>query len=100
MMSASALVSADGKRMVWSIFLVPFDVDFGVRLSVLASTGDRSGEGELSPLHNQVGPSFGIGRTPPAHARGHIDALSLCAAQSVGLLSTTQSAGTIVGKRG
>jgi hypothetical protein len=66
--------------MTWSIFLARFDLDFGVRLSVL--TGDRPGEGELSPLHDRVD-RHSVSVVPSRHAQGHIDALSLWTGQSV-----------------
>jgi NAD(P)H-dependent flavin oxidoreductase YrpB (nitropropane dioxygenase family) len=60
-------------------------------------TGKRPGEGEVIGTSRSTGPIVRYqSYTPGADADGDIDAMSLWAGQSVGLVSTVQSAGDIV----
>ena len=60
-------------------------------------TGKRPGEGEVIGKSRSIGPIVRYqSYTPGADADGDIDAMALWAGQSVGLVSTVQSAGEIV----
>src|SRR5438874_11963106 len=60
-------------------------------------TGDRPGEGEVIATSRSSGPIVRYqSYTPGVDAEGDIDAMSLWAGQSVGLVSKTQSAADIV----
>jgi NAD(P)H-dependent flavin oxidoreductase YrpB (nitropropane dioxygenase family) len=60
-------------------------------------SGKRPGEGEVIGTSESVGPILRYqSYTPGADAEGDIDAMSLWAGQSVGLVSKLQSAGDIV----
>jgi NAD(P)H-dependent flavin oxidoreductase YrpB (nitropropane dioxygenase family) len=60
-------------------------------------SGNRPGEGEVIATSRAIGPVVRYqSYTPGADAEGDIDALSLWAGQSVGLVSKTQTAGDIV----
>src|SRR5437868_4160665 len=61
------------------------------------ASGKRPGEGEVIGTSKSVGPIVRYqSYTPGADAEGDIDAMSLWAGQSVGLVSKTQSAADIV----
>ena len=61
------------------------------------ASGKRPGEGEVIGTSKSVGPIVRYqSYTPGADAEGNIDAMSLWAGQSVGLVSETQSAADIV----
>jgi NAD(P)H-dependent flavin oxidoreductase YrpB (nitropropane dioxygenase family) len=60
-------------------------------------TGKRPGEGEVIGTSRSIGPIVRYqSYTPGADDDGDVDAMSLWAGQSVGLVSTVQSAGDIV----
>jgi nitronate monooxygenase len=61
------------------------------------SSGDRPGEGDVIGISRSSGPIVRYqSYTPGADAEGEIDAMSLWAGQSVGLVTKTQPAGDIV----
>ena len=79
--------------MTWSIFLVRFDLDFGVRLSVWAPTGYR-------PNYRHFTIEWPVVQyrlyTPGAWATSTPCHYGLGRASGFGLVATVQSAGTIV----
>src|SRR5213075_4617 len=61
------------------------------------SSGKRPGQGEVIATSRSIGPIVRYqSYTPGSDAEGDIDAMSLWAGQSVGLVSKTQSAADIV----